>query len=202
VLGRREIIESLDTKNAEEAKRLGTSAAARAQALIDGAGGRKDATSVPPAQREGPAPAILLPCPPALTLAEAEAIALRYRDGAIEEIIERFTSSPRDWTAEKVAWKVSYVQQSRQAYIDNLIDGAVTNTMAELAMDLLKENGRDDPAANEVRRLQHFLLRAFVECCDCELAFLQGEWPQLGTAILKPSLWPPAPPPDRGYRFC
>jgi hypothetical protein len=100
VLGRREIVESLSTKDPEEARRLSLAATTRVQALIDTASGH---------ERPGPRPpnphaeaAIQAPALPALTLAEAEGIAIRYRDAEHQKITIR-TAERRGWSSEQVA---------------------------------------------------------------------------------------------------
>jgi integrase len=185
VLGRREIVESLGTKDPDQAKRLSSAAAARAQALIDAALGGESCEPAAPRSRAETA----LP-PPArepLTRAEAEGIATRYRDAECEKIILR-AAERRGWSSEQIAFRISYLEGSRQALIDGLVDGQA-DAVAELAADLLAEGGRPAPSEADLRLLTHFLLRAFVECEEFDLAALRGQWPRLGAAAASPG-WP------------
>jgi hypothetical protein len=180
VLGRREIVESLSTKDPEEARRSGLAAATRVQALIDTAlGTERPGPRSPNPHAEA---AIQAPALPALTLAEAEGIAIRHRDAEQQKIIIR-TAERRGWSSEQVALQIRCLEQARQALVDALIDGGA-NAVAELAVELLATSGRMAPSDINVRLLTHHLLRALIECEELELTSLGGVWPRLGAAAM------------------
>jgi integrase len=178
VLGRREIVESLGTKDPDQARRLGLAAATRVQALIDAASGTEGPGPRPPSPDAEAA--IQAPAPPPLTLAEAEGIAIRYRDAEHQKIIIQ-AAERRGWSSEQVAFQIRCLEQSRQALVDALIDGEAS-AVAELATELLATSGRMAPSDINVRLLTHYLLRALIECEELELTSLRGIWPRLGTA--------------------
>lgn len=171
--GRREFLESLGTKDPQEAKRrlglVARGAEARLSALR-GAGGSAGPVACPamPAAASSPA----------FTLADAEAIAARYADEQLSRSVQTFHASPEPRSAQDATEALRSCRSHRELWLDALRERDWRG-VGGLADDLLAREGRPRPAPAELALLHHALVRAMVRFFDVEIARLRGDWPAL-----------------------
>ncbi|MBV1796375.1 DUF6538 domain-containing protein [Siccirubricoccus sp. G192] len=177
--GRRELLESLGTKNPQEAKRRLGPVAHRAEERFSALrlpGGTVTASSLRS-----------LKPPPALTAAGAEGIAGRYARDQLSRSLQTIHAT----RAAEAAELLQSCRDNRELWLDALRERDWRG-VGGLASDLVVQEGRPQPSPEELALLHHALVRALVQIFDVEIARLQGEWPPLvppltATSALLPS---------------